>query len=109
MGNRVNLSLQQSALVRDLPPITAHHLFTTKASLQPFIQSLLSGEVPIAWKAATVCPLFKGDQADPNCYRPISILCCLSEVLEKLVNHQLTDFLDVCGLLWAASCCPLRL
>ena len=34
-----------------------------------FNLSLLSGEVPIAWKAATVHPLFKGgDQADPNCY-----------------------------------------
>ena len=29
---------------------------------------LLSGEVPIAWKAGKVRPLFKGgDQADPNC------------------------------------------
>ena len=41
-------------------------------------------------------PLFKGgDQADPNCFRPISILPCLSKVLEKLVNNQLTGFLDV--------------
>ena len=41
-----------------------------------FNLSLLSGEVPIAWKAATVHPLFKGgDQADPKCY--ISILPCL--------------------------------
>ena len=45
-------------------------------------------------------PLFKeGDQADPNCYRPNSILPCLSKVLEKLVNNQLTGFLDVCSIL----------
>jgi hypothetical protein len=45
-------------------------------------------------------PLFKGgDQADPNCYRPISILPCLSKVLEKLVNNQLTGFLDVYNIL----------
>jgi hypothetical protein len=62
--------------------------------------SLLSGEVPIAWKADTVSPLFKGgDQADPNCYRHISILPCLSKVLEKLVNNQLTGFLDVYSIL----------
>ena len=63
--------------------------------------SLLSGEVPIAWKAATVHPLFKGgDQADPNCYRTISILpCLLSKVLEKLnSNNQLTGFLGVCSI-----------
>ena len=34
-----------------------------------FNLSLLSEEVPSAWKAATVPPLSKrGDQADPNCY-----------------------------------------
>jgi hypothetical protein len=55
---------------------------------------LLSGEVAIAWKAAAVRPLFKGgDQADPNCYRPISIFPCLSKVLEQLVNNHLTGFL----------------
>ena len=62
--------------------------------------SLLSGEAPIAWKADAVSPLFKGrDHADPNCYRPFSILPCLSKVLEKLVNNQLTGFLDVYGIL----------
>ena len=30
-----------------------------------------------------------------NWYRPISILPCLSKVLEKLLNNQLTGFLDV--------------
>ena len=50
----------------------------------------------MAWKAATVYPSFKGgDQADPNCYRPFSSLPCLSKVLEKRVNNQLTGFLDV--------------
>ena len=62
--------------------------------------SLLSGEVPIPWKAATVHSSFKeGDHADPNCYRPISILPCLSKVLEKLVNNQLTAFLEVYSIL----------
>ena len=62
--------------------------------------SLLSGEVPIAWKAATVHPLFKGgDQADPNCYRIISILPCLSKVLLKRGNKKLTGFLDVYSIL----------
>jgi hypothetical protein len=32
----------------------------------------------------------EGDQADPYCYKPISILPCLSKVLEKLGNNQLT-------------------
>ena len=65
-----------------------------------FNLSLLSGEVPIAWKAAMIHPLFKGgDQADPNCHRPISILTGLLKVLEKLVHNQLTGFLDVYSIL----------
>ena len=36
-------------------------------------------------------PLQRGDTLDPNCYRPISILPCLSKVFESQVNKQLTD------------------
>ena len=50
--------------------------------------------------AASVGPFVKGgDQADPNCYMPISILPCLSKVLGKRVSIQLTGFLDVCSIL----------
>ena len=62
--------------------------------------SIHTAEVPSAWKAAIVRPLFKGgDQADLNCYRPISILPCLAKVLEKLVNNQLTWYLKVYNIL----------
>ena len=38
----------------------------------------------MAWKAPTVCPLFKGgDQADPNCYRPISSFALLIKNVGK--------------------------
>jgi hypothetical protein len=40
-----------------------------------------------------------GDQADPNCYILFKILPCLSKVLLKLVNNQLTVFLDVYSIL----------
>ena len=39
--------------------------------------------------------LKEGDQSDPNCYRPISISPCLSKVLEKLVNNQLTFLMSI--------------
>jgi hypothetical protein len=46
-------------------------------------------------KAAAVIPLFKGgDTKDPNCYRPISILPCLSKVFESQVNKQITDHFE---------------
>ena len=40
-------------------------------------------------------PLFKGgDTLDPNGYRPISILPCLSTVFERQVNKQITDHFE---------------
>ena len=40
-------------------------------------------------------PLFKGgDQADPNGYRPIYFLPCLSKVLEKLVFFDVYSILS---------------
>ena len=43
---------------------------------------------------------FKGEiKLIPNRYSPISILPCLSKVLETLVNNQLTGFLDVYSIL----------
>ena len=47
------------------------------------------------WKAAVVIPLFKGgDTLDPNCYRPISILPCLSNVFESQDNKQMTEHFE---------------
>ena len=56
----------------------------------------MSSEIPKDWKAAAVIPLFKGggDTLDPNCYRPISILPCLSKVFESQVNKQITDHFE---------------
>uniref|UniRef100_A0A8C7KU43 Reverse transcriptase domain-containing protein n=1 Tax=Oncorhynchus kisutch TaxID=8019 RepID=A0A8C7KU43_ONCKI len=60
-----------------------------------FNLSFISSEIPKDWKAAAVIPLFKGgDTLDPNCYRPISILPCLSKVFESQVNKQVTDHLE---------------
>ncbi len=65
-----------------------------------FNLSILTAEVPSAWKMALVRPIFKGgDHSDLNCYRPISILPCLSKVMEKLVNKQLTGYLTAHSIL----------
>ena len=59
-----------------------------------FNLSLSSGVVPNVWKSAHVVPLHKGgDCNDPNNYRPISKLPCLSKILESLVNNQLKPYL----------------
>ena len=55
-----------------------------------FNLSLQSGVFPNYWKFANVNPIFK--KGDPHCktnYRPISLLPCLSKVLERLVANRL--------------------
>jgi hypothetical protein len=57
--------------------------------------SIMQGIVPKAMKKAKVKPIFKkGDPLLPSNYRPISILPVISKVLEKLVNNQLTYYLE---------------
>ena len=74
-----------------------------------FNLSLLTGEVPIAWKAATVHPLFKGRaQADSNCYRQfqfcpvyqkcwknLSIINWLAFLMSMVCNMVTAQVMDV--------------
>ena len=59
--------------------------------------SLETGICPEAFKTAVVKPLLKKPNLDPNVlsnYRPISNLPFLSKVLEKVVFHQINNFLN---------------
>uniref|UniRef100_A0A8K9VC74 Reverse transcriptase domain-containing protein n=1 Tax=Oncorhynchus mykiss TaxID=8022 RepID=A0A8K9VC74_ONCMY len=92
-----NLDSYKSAGLDNLDPLflklSAAIVATPITSL--FNLSFISSEIPNDWKTAAVIPLFKGrDTLDPNCYRPISILPCLSKVFESLVNKQITDHLE---------------
>jgi hypothetical protein len=64
------------------------------AVLHIFNYSLQHGVYPDLWKVASVTPIPKKSGAcNVNEFRPISILCTLSKVLEKIVHAQLVDFL----------------
>jgi len=57
-------------------------------------KSIVDKEVPTELKAARVKPLFKKNfQTDVGNYRPVSILCIVSKVLERCVYNQLESFL----------------
>ena len=57
--------------------------------------SITTGIFPAAWKEAKIVPLHKkGDLTDKQNYRPISILPCVSKVLESVVNRQLIEHLE---------------
>ena len=51
---------------------------------------------PSTWKIASVCPVPKVDPArDVTEFRPISILCILAKVFERVTLHQLCHTLEV--------------
>ena len=55
----------------------------------------MQGIFPDALKIANVVPLFKnGDPMLFNNYRPVSLLCVLSKVFEKVMYARLMDFLN---------------
>ena len=63
-------------------------------------QSLYSGIFPSRLKIAKVIPLYKENDEPENLfenYRPISLLTAISKVFEKVMNLQLTAYLNVNG------------
>ena len=57
--------------------------------------SIVSSKFPAAWKEALVIPIPKsGNLTDVQNYRPISLLPLPGKILEKLVHHQLVDYLE---------------
>ncbi|EFP11931.1 hypothetical protein CRE_23222 [Caenorhabditis remanei] len=59
-----------------------------------FNKSIRSGSLPAIWKTAIVIPIYKkGSRSDPGNYRPISLTCSISKVMEKLVRRSLVEHL----------------
>ena len=57
--------------------------------------SLSTGIFPDKLKIARVTPVFKsGDKCELSNYRPISVLPCLSKILEKIVYNRTVKFVD---------------
>lgn len=61
----------------------------------------LKGFFPKSWRDAVIIPILKGDSdpSDPSSYRPISLISCLSRLLEKIINKRLIWYLEKMKLL----------
>ena len=65
-----------------------------------FRYSFCRGHFPAAWKLATVVPVHKKNlHSNPENYRPISLLCNISKVMEHFVNKELRKHLFINGLI----------
>ena len=55
-----------------------------------FRKSLREGQVPQDWKHANITPIFKkGQKYDPGNYRPISLTCIASKLLEHIIYSSI--------------------
>ena len=60
-----------------------------------FQKSVDSGELPRDWRNANIAPVFKkGDKHLPENYRPVSLTCVASKLLEHIICRHLLDHLD---------------
>ena len=69
----------------DSQTIPIHHLLTL---------SIRSKFLPQQWRTHHIVPVFKsGDRTTVTNYRPISLLCIISKVFEKIVYQRLFNFI----------------
>ena len=60
-----------------------HHLFT---------ECIYQSYLPCEWRTHKVVPIYKsGDKSSVKNYRPISLLCCISKVLERIIFDRIYD------------------
>ena len=70
------------------------------STIAPFLQiifqmSLNTGKVPSDWKQANVSLIFKkGERYSAANYRPVSLTCICSKLLEHIVTKHLISYLD---------------
>ena len=83
--------------IDELPPNLLKDVANEISKPLAFIinKSLSSGIVPDLWKISKVTPLYKSDsKSDFSNYRPISVLPCLSKVIEQVLHRQLSNYLE---------------
>ncbi len=65
-----------------------------------FNQAITLSSLPDEWKMAKVVPLYKSGQRNiPGNYRPISVLPAISNIMERILNEQLYNYLTKSELL----------
>ena len=86
----------------ELDPLPVWLLKKCLDLLAPYVtllvnKSLSEGVMPSCMKQAIVTPILKkrnADHTDLSNYRPVSNLSFLSKLIEKVVSHQLTEYLE---------------
>ena len=63
-----------------------------------FNKVLEVGVYPVDWCKAIIVPVYKKrETSDPNNYRGISLLSCISKLLSKILNNRITKWAEESG------------
>ena len=58
-----------------------------------FTSSIITGKIPLQWCTHCITPIHKsGSKTLVNNYRPISLLCIISKVLERIIYNRIMNF-----------------
>ena len=50
-----------------------------------------TGSLPLEWKLSNIVPIStKGDSKEVSNYRPISLLCIASKIMERIIHEEIT-------------------
>ena len=100
--NRIlnNFTLTEDAIVEILGSLDVSVVLRscakelTKSIFELFRIFRRLGTYPSAWKTGAVSPIFKkkGSKADVVNYRPVTLLCIVSKVLERLLYASIVNF-----------------
>jgi len=95
-AKQCSLDILPTWLMKEAAPLLAPFI------ARMFNQSFAIGRFPSKWKHAIVKPLLKKagtEESSPANFRPVSNLTFVSKVLERIANHQLTEYLSESRLL----------
>lgn len=97
-----SLNSQKASGPDGIPPLFLKENATQIAPILTDIyqDSINNGVVPAKWKEANVCAIFKkGKKSDLVNYRPISLTCVASKILEHIGHRDLMKHLEMHGIL----------
>ena len=107
----------------EISPRLLKELHTRHTEIAPiltiiFQRSLDTGIVPKDWKHAIITPAFKkGSKSKPSIYRPISLTCIASKLMEHIIVSNMMDYFDTHNILcpqqhgfrWSKHSCETQL
>ena len=76
-------------------------LYSEQELLDIYNNIWATGTFPDSWRQAIIMPLHKEgkNSSEPQGYCPVSLTCCLSKVLEKMISYRLVWLLESRNLL----------